>query len=540
MLKFIVPLLLFNFCLFLSSGLNGQDKISDAVYIFTDSGWVRGFTDEMKNVTFLGIPYAMSTAGAQRWKDPLPRNKWTDTLNATEYGASCPQPRTDNGVTSEDCLNLNIFSTQSAINNSATKLPVMVWLHGGGFYHGSARGYDGEILARKGVVVVTINYRLGPLGYLAHPVLQASSTSHTSGNYGLLDQVAALKWIKNNIQSFGGDPGNVTIWGESAGAFSVGALLCTPSANGLFHKAILESGTGLINGIQSKNDAYQYANNSLQKKGIKDTGKILLNILYSLTPGQLDEIFTPLKRPPLQGFYVWLSPVVDGSTIPLLLDKALLTNSWNKVPILLGSNLDEGAYFQRKSPTTDTLEYYELLGNKSLGDNANLLRGMYPVKDTGEIFEQSQHVVGDFGFNAPARALARMATSRGAKVWLYHFTRISKNKDGKIMKALHSTELPFVFGHTTEDWVPYVALNGLDKKDSQYAEAMSAYWTNFAKYGDPNGIDKNKKWPLWPLFKRSNNAYLEIGDEIKPKINLRKKQLDVMDKFSKQKGECRN
>lgn len=505
----------------------------------TNSGYVRGIFEFSELAVFLGIPYAAPPVGKLRWKPPIEVDKWNDTLNVTQYGPSCPQPSTDNGNSSEDCLYLNVFTTVNNIKRSSPKKPVMIWIHGGGFGTGSARGYDGRKLVLKNVVVVTINYRLGPFGYLDHPALESASPHGSAGNYGLMDQIAALQWVRRNIAAFGGDTANVTIWGESAGAFSVGALLASPLAKGLFHKAILESGTGLFNGIQTRERARHYAISAAEAAGILGDDSTVLRTLYALSSERLLEIFSPPKRLPLQGFRVWYSPVIDGWVLPQPLDKSIDGGNWNNVPILLGSNMNEGAYFQRENHIHDTLEYYNILGSESLGDTADLLRTRYAVKDTSEILSKSQDLVGDLAFGAPARALARMATANHANVFLYYFTRISKDTNGREVKALHSTELPFVFGFTLGKWKPYAEHNGISSRDEFLADAMSNYWTNFAKYGNPNGNVKINQLPDWPLYDLKSNSYLEIGLTINAKINLRKVQFDVVDQFSRQKGEIR-
>ncbi|MET0636942.1 MAG: carboxylesterase family protein [Chitinophagaceae bacterium] len=517
-----------------------MQSIGHSTVVHTGNGYIQGFSEMPDLAVYLGIPYAAPPVDSLRWRSPVPPRHWADTLLATAYGPSCPQLSKDNEPTSEDCLYLNVFTSIHAKKTAGQKMPVMLWIHGGGFLGGSAKGYDGRILAKKGVVVVTINYRVGPFGYLYHPALLTSPANKGVGNYGLLDQIAALKWVSQNIAAFGGDPGNITIWGESAGAFSVGALLATPLAKGLFHKAILESGTGLINGIQSKAAAAQYAITRAELVGIKGNSDTAYKALYALPAEQLVQMHTRPDRPQLQGFYVWFSPVVDGEIVPLPLDKAINGNKWNNVSLLLGTNLHEGAYFQREKPTDDTAEYYRLLGKESMGDTTGILKAFYLVHDTGEILTRSQEVVGDFAFAAPARALARLATAKNGKVFLYHFTRLPKDNLGNEMKALHSTELPFVFGYTPDNWVPYKIYNGKNAADVFLADAVSTYWTNFAKYGTPNGpAGVNQKLPSWPVYELKNNSYLQIGEQIKPGTNLKKRQMDAADQLAKQKGEVR-
>jgi len=539
---FHLPVIL---CVFVSQGStaqNGREKRQIAENAFsaavrTKYGYIRGRVEPTGLAVFLGIPYAAPPVGSLRWKLPAEPKPWDDTLATTAYGQSCPQPPSDNDPTSEDCLYLNIFTTRDALNDPEAKKPVMFWIHGGGFASGSAKGYDGRELVKKGVVVVTINYRLGPFGYLFHPALEASEPNKGAGNYGLVDQITALKWVKQNISVFGGDPGNITVWGESAGAFSVGAILASPLAIGLFQKAILESGTGLLNGIQNKQDASRYATAGAKALGIEGADTNALKALYALSAEQLVEMYTRPMRPQLQAFYIWFSPVVDGWALPLPLDKAIEKNTWNNVPLLIGTNKHEGAYFQRVMPARDTAGYYHLLGEESLGDKTGILRRTYAVSDTSEIFERSQEVVGDLGFGAQARALARMATRKNGKAYVYYFTRTSKDSAGNPVKALHSTELPFVFGYTVERWQPYKRINGEHPKDAFLADAISDYWVSFARYGHPNGNISRLQLPVWPAYEKASNNYLEIGEQIRPMTDLRKPQYDAIDLFLKQKGE---
>jgi para-nitrobenzyl esterase len=231
--------------------------------------------------------------------------------------------------------------------------------------------------------------------------------------------------------------------------------------------------------------------------------------------------------------------VVEGWVLPLPLDKAIYQNKWNNVSLLLGSNKNEGAYFQRVRPTTDTAEYYSLLGNGSLGDKTGVLRAVFAVNDSSEIFEKSQEVVGDLGFGAPARALARMATQKKGKAFLYYFTRTSKDSSGNSVGALHSTELPFVFGFTVDKWLPYKEFNGVHTNDAFLADAMSDYWVSFARYGHPNGNLSKLRLPPWPVYDTKTDNCLEIGEQIRPMKNLRKVQYDAVDQLAKQKGELR-
>ncbi|GAB3341551.1 carboxylesterase family protein [Larkinella ripae] len=414
----------------------------------------------------------------------------------------------------------------------------MVWIHGGGYLGGSARGYDGRVLARKGVIVVTINYRLGALGYLAHPALAAESRHQSTGNYGLLDQIAALKWVQRNIAQFGGNPAQVTLFGESAGGFAVGALLACPLAKGLFHRAILQSGTGLHNGILGFQKAEALAVLGAKRLGIEGRDASAAAALRSVAAEQLVAAYPRPNQGPLRGYQVWFGPVVDGNVLPLPLDKAIQRGRWNRVPVLVGIVAAEGIRFQPSSPAKSLSDYYALLGRGDLGDTSGTLANLYPVQDTAQLTTQCQQLVGDLGFGAPARALARLVTGAGGQAYLYQFSRVSSDGSGRRIPAVHTSELPFVFGIVPANWTAFIN-EGRHPDDALLADAVSDYWITFARFGNPNGLNERRKWPYWPPYNSKTNAYQDLTIPIQARQGLRDPFYDALDRLARQQGEIR-
>lgn len=511
-----------------------------------DAGALEGTVDSTGVLVFRGIPYAAAPVGALRWRAPHPVSPWHGVRPASTYGASCPQPgdSTEWGPTSEDCLTLNVYTATLPVRNGRRShaRPVMVWIHGGGYFTGSARGYDGQVLARKGAVVVTLNYRLGALGYLAHPALIAESPSTRAGNYGLLDQIAALQWVKRNISRFGGDPARVTIFGESAGAFSVGALLASPNATGYFHRAILQSGTGLGFGILTPAAARDYAQAGAKALGILGEDAAAARALRSVATERLMEIYSPAPSVTLP-YATWSGPVAGGEGLPLTLDGAITTGRWNRVPIIVGSNAGEGVIFQPIDAARTPEAFRALLNGAEYGDPTGSLARAYPMTthpDSAELAHLAQRVTGDRAFGAPARALARLAARRGAPAYLYYFARVTHDSAGRQEDALHTAEIPFSFGMLSEVWSPFAGLRqGPAPNDGTLADAMSDYWVAFAASGDPNGAPARGKWPRWPPHNAHGDTYLEFGAVIAAKRGLRKAQYDAFDALARARGELR-
>lgn len=522
------------------------------------SGTVEGRVDPATHVrVFRGIPYAAPPVGPLRWRPPQPVPRWRHVRPALEDGASCPRlpARSASDVgepMEEDCLFLNVFApAQGQVGSPRTARPVMVWFHGGGFVGGSARGYDGRALAHKGAVVVTLNYRLGPLGYLAHPGLAAESPDGSSGNYGLLDQMAALRWVKRNIGAFGGDSARITIFGESAGAFSVGALLASPLARGLFHGAILQSGTGLGYGILSADTARAFAHAGAIRLGVSGVDAAAVVSLRAVPVDRLLEAYRG-SYSALKPFALWFAPSIDPWVLPHPLDQAIVRGTWNPVPVVVGSNSAEGWYFVPRAcrasgvlaPAAPCLPadsgtargslalYDALLGPGGFGDTTGGLARAYPAGTPAEAQEQLYRLVGDMGFGAPARALARLISSHGGRAYLYHFTRESVDSAGRPVKALHTTEVPFTFGNVPDAWEPYSAYRGHAPYDVRLADAVSDYWVAFASTGDPNRARAANPWPHWPRYTPREDSHLELGEEIVARQGLRSRQYDALDRLA--------
>ena len=449
-----------------------------------DAGTLEGRVDSVSGVlVFEGIPYAAPPVGDLRWRPPQPPPPWPGVRPADRLAHNCMQHQPYGDIdpfaagVSEDCLYLNVW-TQS----TEGRRPVMVWIHGGGFFagFGGEERHNAGLLTRKGAVVVTVNYRLGAFGFLAHPALAADSPHSVSGNYGLLDQVAALQWVQRNIMHFGGDPSRVTIFGESAGGMSVGALIGSPLAKGLFHRAILESGTGTGQFVQSREAA--------QATGIRIAAALGVSGTVAATAARLraiaaDTVLATSVRagPNPQSPILW--PTVDGYVLPRPVDSALVLGAANVVPVIVGSNGDE-----------------------------------------------SQAV-----FGAPSRSFARLITSRGARAYLYQFTRVAEDSVNRKAGAYHSAEITFVFGRP----VPLQPSAGHTSYDATLADAMSDYWVAFATSGDPNGAPSAGKRPRWPVYDRVTDAYLELGPRIVAKRDIRRALYDSLDTVARARGEIR-
>jgi len=455
-----------------------------------DAGMLEGRVDSSSGVVvFQGIPYAAPPVVEWRWRPPQPAGAWHGVRSANRLGHNCMQHQPYGDINpfaagiSEDCLYLNVW-TQSVEG----RRPVMVWIHGGGFFagFGGEERHNGAPLTRKGAVIVTLNYRLGPLGFLAHPALAAESPRHVSGNYGLLDQIAALQWVKRNIAKFGGDPSRVTIFGESAGSISVAALVASPLAAGLFQRAILESGTtlGLTHAIagtfsQRRDSAEALGLRLASAVGVTGMDAGALARLRTVSADTIVAAAVKLAGSPGRPLF-W--PLVDGWVLPQPADSALATGAANVVPVIVGSNGDE-----------------------------------------------SQEV-----FGAPSRSFARLITSHGQPAYLYQFTRVADDSVNRKAGAYHSAEITFVFGRPA----PLQPSAGHTTYDAALADAMSDYWVAFATSGDPNGAPAAGKRPHWPVYD-STGTHLELGPQIVAKRDLRRALYDSLDAVARTRGEVR-
>lgn len=467
-------------------GLIGATPIVDAPRVKIDTGTLQGVVDSATGVfVFRGIPYAAPPVGALRWRPPQAPAKWSGIRDASTLGHNCMQHQPYSDIdpftagVSEDCLYLNVWTTSLA---EKSKKPVMVWIHGGGFWagFGGEERHNGAPLARKGAVVVTLNYRLGPFGFLAHRALAAASPNDPIGNYGLLDQIAALRWVKRNISRFGGDPSRVTIFGESAGGMSVGSLIASPLAKGLFQRAILESGTGMNGlGVFTRDTAQAIATQFLDSLHITGSDADIVKQLRAADAKALLDASLRLGPAGSPRFF----PVVDGRVLPHAVDTALMRGSANLVPVIVGTNRDEG----------------------------------------------------DEWMGAPSRAFARLTSAKGVPTYLYVFSRVGDDSVNRKRGAYHSAEITFVFGRP----VPLEPSAGTTAYDATIADAMSDYWVAFASAGDPNAATAKGKWPSWPKYDPKTDALLEIGPEIAARANFKRAAYDSLDAIARSRGRLR-
>jgi para-nitrobenzyl esterase len=420
---------------------------------------------------------------------------------------------------SEDCLTLNIWAPSTA---DRTGLPVMVWIHGGGFFRGSAvrSDTDGSALARQGVVVVTINYRLGVFGFLAHPLLSRESTHQSSGNYGLLDQIAALQWIQRNIAAFGGDPRRVTIFGESAGGCSVMYLLLSPLTRGLFAQAISQS-AGLVYFPSTHLRRRWYGRDSAESSGARLGGD--LAALRSRSAADILAASRTRTDIVFGDDGVEYFPAVDGWVLPD--DPATLFDEgrFAHVPLMLGTNADEGTLFGANLPFTTVVGWRDYASRRFPGAS-EMLAAQYPVTDAADVFAAAVRMVTDWVFLGTNRAIAR-AASRRDKVFVYRFSRVNPRLQpvpGLKAGAFHSMEIGYVFGSLP---APRGPLDLYDDTDRALSMAMSLAWARFAKTGDPNGAGL----PAWPRFELASERYLEFGDEIRTAENMGTAGVDMFD-----------
>ncbi|MFA9390366.1 MAG: carboxylesterase/lipase family protein [Prolixibacteraceae bacterium] len=446
-----------------------------------EQGIVQGTIEDGLRV-FKGIPFAAPPVGDLRWKAPQAVEKWDGVKPTTEYAPAPFQGGNPPSGKSEDCLYLNVW-TPAKSNDE--KIPVLVWIYGGGFSFGSTGepGYNGENLAKKGVVLVSIAYRVNQLGFLAHPELSAENPNHVSGNYGLLDQIAGLEWIQKNIAAFGGDPDKVTIFGESAGGISVSMLCASPLAKGLFQGAISESG-GSFGPTRAK--TYPGENmktlEQAEAEGVAYVERVGVTSIAELRDIPADKL--PLGMGMGGGW-----PIVDAYVIPDDQHKMYEAGNYNDVPVLIGYNSDEGASFSReKTPE----EYYA--GVKArYGKFADDLIKAYPAGETS-VPKTARDLARDAAFGWQTWSWARLQSQTGkSKVYLYYFDQHPEYPEDSPRSGYgspHGQEVGYVFMNVNPD----------NESDVALSEAMGTYWTNFAKYGNPNG----ESVPEWPAFSDEN------------------------------------
>lgn len=491
------------------TGPRAEGCPSDAA--MTTGGCVRGVA--RAGVTaYLGIPYAAPPIGALRWKLPQPVITWPGVREANAFGRACPQ--LDSPLAklawNEDCLSLNVWTT-----SRSGKRPVMVWIHGGGLAQGGSAVplYDGQHLAAAGdVVVVSINYRLGALGFLAHPALVAEDTAHhAAGNYGLHDQIAALRWVAHDIAAFGGDPTNVTIFGESAGAVSVCALMASPLARGLFAKAAIQSGSCVEYGkkLRALGTAAGRAERAEDQgtRFAQALGCTGADALACMRGKRVEDILQTL--PAALGFLgkgEHFGLTVDRWAVPDALAAMLGRGELANVPVLIGTTADEATLFTAKLRLARPIGYRAIV-KRLFGDAADRVLAKYPATPTPK--QAFDTLVTDVVFTCPTRRAAR-ALAKRAPVYRYLFSQVTAGARAKGLGATHGSEIAFVFGTVGDPTAEERALS----------RAMVGYWSRFAHAGQPD--------PGWPRYEPGTDPYLQLGP-IAARAGLRTTECDLLD-----------
>jgi para-nitrobenzyl esterase len=479
---------------------------AEQTVVSIQEGRISGVTDSLGVTSYKGIPFAAPPVGNLRWKPPQPTAHWEGVRNADHFGNACVQkqsysrlpwtkPFMEQGPTSEDCLYLNVWT---AAKTAGERRPVMVWFHGGGFTEGSASiaVYDGTQLAKRGVVLVGVNYRLGVLGFLTYPALSKESAHGVSGNYGLLDQIAALHWVQKNIAAFGGDPNRVTIFGQSAGAGAVYDLMQSPLARGLFVRAIAESGPGLFGpGLLGGPTSYA-AREQLGVSWAESKGAHSLADLRALPAAAFEIEGGPGSAP------APTSPVPDGWVLPA----AGAAPPNHQVPLLLGMVADDigigGGFGPPQKPSVAS---YQDAAKKKYSSEADNFLKLYPVVTDDQVSAMQK---------TAARDQARVSidlwsadqVKLSGKIYTYYFDRALPWPQHPEFGAFHTSEVPYVF--ETLD----VTGHPIQPIDRQVSDAVSAYWINFAASGNPNG----KSLVHWPAYSPDAHTTMELGARMGP------------------------
>jgi para-nitrobenzyl esterase len=455
--------------------------------------------------SFKNIPFAAPPVGDLRWRPPQPAKSWTGVRDATQLGPQCMQMRQVTGDVkqSEDCLQLNVWTPANF--KPGGKLPVMVFIHGGSFTGGSGTNalYDGTHFAERGVVLVTVNYRLGRLGFFAHPALTAEQPGAPLANYGMMDNLAALKWVQDNISAFGGDPKNVTAFGESAGGILINDLMASPKAKGLFAKAISESGFGRIPGLpmaQAEKVGVTYATGL----GVTATGPDAMKALRALTPEQLSKAAGQV------------TPIVDGTVMPEGPAAAFAAGRELKVPYVAGGNSWEASLF----PTNTPLDRAGALKDKlvaAYGSPANLQSAQWDLSTESSVIE-------------PDRLLARLHVKNGQKAWVYYDSYIPASQRAAIHGLSHGGELMYVFGNLPDkDRVQGTrTIPAATADDRKLSAALTDAWVAFAKKTDPSTASAP-----WPAYTPATDTVEEFGaDGVHARPAFHKATLDLVEQFN--------
>ena len=476
--------------------------------VTTTSGTVAGTGGQIE--VFKGIPYAAPPTGALRWRPPQPPLPWAGVREATHFGDDCmqtPYVIPTGQQPSEDCLTVSVWT---AAHTGAARRPVMAYFYGGGYIGGSCAYplYDATRLAASGVVVVCFNYRVGIFGFLAHPMLSAESPQHASGNYGLMDQIAALKWLRSNVAAFGGDPQRITVFGESAGAGSIAYLMTSPLAQGLFRQAIIMSPALAL-----------LATLSAAEKSGATVGADLAALRRMSAPELLahnGDFFPHTARNVMGGAFP--APIVDGYVLPAQPRAAFTSAAATAVPIIVGIAADEGRMF---SPG-QTVAGYQAWLRERFGARADALLALNPAATDVAATRAAAATLGDAVFGESARLIARSNSQREAKTFFYLF---SHSVAGGALPATHSEILPFVFGSLEQP--SFIKHPPPDATDLALSATLREAWTRFATTGDPNGTGL----PNWARYDRATDPYLEFGTLVRPGQAYHRPQYDALEPF---------
>ena len=521
-----------------------EDEVETDLVIQTTSGTIQGaYSSVAPEIrAFKGIPFAAPPVGELRWRNPQSLPAWEGVRDATEFGPRCYQPileqgfyATDPQPTSEDCLFLNVWTGTSSRD---ANMPVMVWIHGGAFIMGSGSEtpYHGDRLAQDGVVVVTVNYRLGLMGFFAHPALSAESEFGASGNQGLYDQIAALQWVQDNIEAFGGDPENVTIFGESAGSISVCYLVATPLAKGLFQKAIGQSGGCFAKHatLEEGNDEFELIPTpSLPDKSGYGVGQVVAAALGA--PSADAEAIAHMRDMTPEDIAIrlaeqevnvpWRSIYVDGVMFPNQMRLLMSDGGASHVDTIIGSTKDEGVMLWSQVPETP-LEDWQSGVHTNVPKYAERLIAAYTQVAEKSTKTATQEMMSDAIFTSEMRTWAQHVENQGKRAYVYIFNHAPPIDGlGRSLGAFHGGEIQYVFqshaGENADDGLPLL----WDESDRKVASMMRKYWVNFAKTGDPN----SDGLPKWPRYLASTNQTLAIEESSYVVSDLRKEKLDVFE-----------
>jgi para-nitrobenzyl esterase len=453
-------------------------------------------------ISFKGIPFALPPVGELRWQPPQAAASWQGVRDAATYGADCmqlpfPSDAAPLGMKpAEDCLYLNLWRPA---HTAAQQLPVLVWIYGGGFVNGgsSPAVYDGGPFARDGVIFVSFNYRLGRFGFFAHPALSAEQAGGPLANYAIMDQIAALKWVRRNIAAFGGDPDNVTICGESAGGMSIHVLMTSPAARGLFAKAIVQSGGGRANLMRGRplsggaGSAEAIGVAFAKQAGIAGTDARALQKLRALAPEAVVSNLNMVSMGAAASTYVG-GPVLDGQILPAEPAKLYAAGQAAPVPFMVGANSLDSGFMHGKSVA-------QLLSQ--FGSHAERARAVYAVKSSDDVRKVAFRMGGDQMMGEPARHVARTLSAHGQPVYEYRFSYVAESLRQQFPGAMHATDIPFAF-----DTVAARYGKDLTAQDAAAAHTMHAYWVAFAATGKPEVAGQ----PAWPAYDAKTDTLMDF------------------------------